>query len=171
MLQKHKQLILRWKVIFLITNSYYFIDAAPNDRQRYIFSCNFIDILDLPPLRDSSTISLQFYQQREEGTLLSPELVTPSPTARIPANITTSTTGTSPIRTFNESASHPFRRLNSDEESGATTRRTNEGQVNSIEHDTRINHASFDLPSMDISQADSDRNPNIGRPGGSDESL
>ena len=98
-------------------------------------------------------------------------MVTPSPTARIPANITTNTTGTSPIRTFNESASHPFRHLNPGEESGANSRMTNEGQVNSIEHDTRINHASFDLPSMDISQADSDRNPNIGRPGGSDESL
>ena len=138
---------------------------------RYIFSnCHFIDILDLPPLGDSSTTSLQFYQQREEGTLLSPELVTP-PTSRIPANITTSTTGTSPIRTLNESASHPFRRLNPDEESSANTRMTNEGQVNSIEHDARINHASFDLPSMDISQADNDRNSNIGRPGGSDESL
>ena len=132
---------------------------------------HFIDILDLPPLGDSSTTSLQFYQQREEGTLLSPELVTPSPTARIPANITTSTTGTSPIRTLNESASHPFRRLNPDEESGANTRMTNEGQVNSIEHNTRINHASFDFPSMDISQVDNDRNSNIGRPGGSDESL
>ena len=131
----------------------------------------YLPYLDLPPLRDSSTSSLQFYQQREESTLLQPELMTPSPTPRTPANIRTNTTGTSPMRHFEESRSHPFQRLNPDEHSLTSSSTTNDGRFSNIEQDTRANQASFDIPNMDVSHSGNDRNPNTGRAVGSDESL
>lgn len=68
----------------------------------------------MPPLRDTSTTSLQFYQPREENALLAPELMTPSPMSRTPINIRTNTTGTSPTRPFDDN-SHSFRHLNQEE--------------------------------------------------------
>ena len=97
--------------------------------------------------------------------------MTPSPTSRTPANIRTNTTGTSPIRQFEESRSHPFHRLNPNEQSLTSSSITNEGRLSNMEHDTRANQASIDTPNMDISHSRNDRNPNTGRAIGSDESL
>ena len=126
--------------------------------------------IDLPPLRDTSTSSLRFYQQREESALLQPEFMTPSPTQRTPANIRTSTTGTSPIHQFEES-SHPFHRLNPYEENSANTGIISERRSSNIEHDIQADQSNFDTSNMDTSHQGNERNINTGRGLGSDESL
>ena len=59
-------------------------------------------LIDLPPLRETSTSS-HYYSQREEGAFLAPELVTSAIPRHLPASVTTNATATSNTQPFDES--------------------------------------------------------------------
>ena len=129
----------------------------------------FFVLLDLPPLRDTSTSSIQYYQQREEDALLAPELMTPSPTSRTPPNIRTSTIATSPTRPFEE-ASQSFHQFNQEFVSGNAQRLETS---NSGGQELMADQANINISHDDTSHPMDQRPSHIheGRAMGSDESL
>ena len=131
-------------------------------------------LLDLPPLRDTSTSSLQYYQQREEDALLAPELVTPSPIiSRNPHTIRTNTTATSPTRPF-EDPSQSFRQFNQDEEEIVPDNSPHlEASNNLAGQEIMDDQANLNISHDDTSHPIDQRLPHIhgGRAMGSDESL
>ena len=59
-------------------------------------------LIDLPPLRETSTSS-HYHSQCEEGAFLAPELVTSAIPRHLPASVTTNATATSNTQPFDES--------------------------------------------------------------------
>lgn len=131
----------------------------------------------MPPLRDTPTSSLQFYQQREENVLLAPELMTSSPTSRTPANIRTNTTGTSPTRPFDHTSNpfdqthNPFSQVNQREEIFSDSRSNMEVMAATTGFHISDNHDNLNMNQEGTSHSVNERTSNINRAMGSDESL
>ena len=131
----------------------------------------------MPPLRDTPTSTLQFYQQREENVLLAPELITSSPTSRTPANIRTNTTGTSPTRPFDNTTNpfdqtpNPFRQVNQRDEIFAESLSNTEAMATTPGFHMSDNLDNLNVNQGEASQSTNERTSNIGRAMGSDESL
>jgi len=147
------------------------IDITIGDDRTETQATNDFIMEDLPPLRTTSTSSLQYYQQRDEDVLLAPELMTPSPTPITPPNIRTSTTATSPTRPF-ELPSQSFHQFNQEEEvvpdNAPPLEASNNRQV--IMND----QANLNISHDDTSNHPMDQRPSHihgGRAMGSDESL
>ena len=131
----------------------------------------------MPPLRDTPTSSLQFYQQREENVLLAPELMSSSSTSLTPANIRTNTTGTSPTRPFDQTPNpfdqtpNPFSQVHQREEIFSDIRANTNVVDTSTGFNTSDNHRNLNMNQGETSQTINERPSNIGRAMGSDESL